>query len=129
MLEAQPDFDPHDLKHEGAKTQRSAHVNDPYTYQEFPKLLYRHGKDGTEHLTVHSAESRDKAKGDGWSEEALAKHPEPAAGPEPVHVVIVEEKKPQEPVFAETKSSGVDGDAGDWTRTGDGTDYPKLLAQ
>ena len=88
MLEANPDFDPHGLKQAGENSPKSAHVNEPYVFQEFPKLMYRRGHEGTEHLTVHSAESRDKALADGWSEEAAATTVEPDSVVEPVHVVV-----------------------------------------
>lgn len=84
MLEAQPDFDPHDLKHEGAKTQRSAHVNEPYVFQQFPQLVHKDG----DIITVNNQEELDKALADGYTEEPVIVAEEPVSALEPTHVVI-----------------------------------------
>lgn len=62
------DFDPHGLKHDGSRSPRSAHVNEPYVHREFPKVLHKVA--GEDHLTatVEDEESFDKAIADGWSE-------------------------------------------------------------
>lgn len=91
MLEAQPDFDPHSLKHEGAETQRSAHVNDPYVHQEYPKVVY---KAEGETRIVNDDDELQKATADGFSETPgaiVAVEPVPVI--EPTHVVIDEARE------------------------------------
>jgi hypothetical protein len=78
MLEPQPDFDPHDLKQQGAKTQKSAHVNEPYEHQEFPKVLYRTSDGQKQSIVVHSQEESDKATGAGFGEVVEAPEDTPA---------------------------------------------------
>lgn len=66
MLEAHPDFDPHDLKHEGTKSATSTHVNEPYVFEKFPLVLYK-GEDKTTRTVKDEAEY-EAAKGEGFAE-------------------------------------------------------------
>lgn len=43
---------------------------EPYRYQEFPRLLYRHGTDKTK--VVRDQEQLEAALADGWSMDAVA---------------------------------------------------------
>lgn len=56
--------DPYGFKAKGENGVKTLHANDPYTYHEFPKVLYK------AELTalVYDKEGLDNAISDGWSE-------------------------------------------------------------
>lgn len=114
--------DPYGFKAKGENGIKSLHVNEPYVYQEFPQIVY---KDGAV-LTVNDQDALDKALTDGYGKEPVADASVVTGAPivEPVHVVIDEPVTEKPVVIATAKSSGIDGDAGDWTAAGDGTQYP-----
>lgn len=145
MLDAQPDFDPHNLKHEGELTPRSAHVNEPYTHQEYPKVLYKTVDGKQVSATVDSKEAEDAAQGDGFGAEVTEAPEVRLSTATYAHLVFTDDAgfvvgfgekqkitlvEPLAPVSVTYEGSGSERwPDNDWTQTGDGTNYPGLPTQ
>lgn len=134
--------DPYGFKTQGEASAKHAFVNEPYSHQEYPKVLYHDGKQ----LIVTDQDAFDKATSEGFTETPSA----PAADAPPVvvdtqivsarteylnaagEVVAVSAVQPitlvatpgtvQIPVAG--SGTGRWGEHRVWTETGDGTDYP-----
>jgi hypothetical protein len=139
-------FDPHGLKNKGELTPRHAFVNEPYTYQEFPKVMHKQADGKLLTTTVNDSDQLDKAKGEGFSETppalvesapalssgeivAYRKQFLNAAGQvvgesEAVKITAVAPSGSVEVALSGADGSGTGRYVDNWTQESDGTNYP-----